>query len=37
MILETIREAQASGEVITREDALKIAKQVLNTPLTSEE
>jgi putative nucleotidyltransferase with HDIG domain len=30
VILEAIREAQASGEVITREDALTLAKQVLN-------
>ena len=37
VILEAIREAQASGEVMMREDALKIAKQVLNTPLTSDE
>jgi len=31
MILEVIREAQGSGEVETREEALTLAKQVLNT------
>ena len=29
-ILEAIREAQASGEVTTREEALALAKQVLH-------
>jgi len=30
VILEAIREAQASGEVVTREDALAVARRVLD-------
>jgi len=37
VVLEAIREAQASGEVTTREDALTVARRVLDGSLTSEE
>jgi putative nucleotidyltransferase with HDIG domain len=37
VILEAIREAQASGEVMTREEALAAAQRVLDGSLTSEE
>jgi poly(A) polymerase len=36
VILEAIREAQASGEVLTREEALTVARRVLGGSLTSE-
>jgi putative nucleotidyltransferase with HDIG domain len=36
-ILEAIREAQASGEVVTREEALTLAKQTQDGQVTSEE
>jgi putative nucleotidyltransferase with HDIG domain len=36
VILEAIREAQASGEVTTREEALIVARRVLDGSLTSE-
>jgi putative nucleotidyltransferase with HDIG domain len=36
VILEAIREAQASGEVVTKEDALTMARRVLDGSLTSE-
>jgi poly(A) polymerase len=37
VILEAIREAQASGEVVTKEDALALGKRVLEGSLKSEE
>jgi hypothetical protein len=36
-ILEAIREAQASGEVVTREDALIVARRVLTGHMMSDE
>jgi hypothetical protein len=37
VILEVIREAQASGEVMTREEALTMARRVFDGSLTSDE
>jgi putative nucleotidyltransferase with HDIG domain len=37
LILEAIREAQASGEVMNREEAMTLAKQVLEERMTSDE
>jgi putative nucleotidyltransferase with HDIG domain len=37
MILEAIREAQASGEVVSKEDALAVAKRVLTGQVMSDE